>query len=130
MDDINYEHIYYIMHPDVKAGDSFELDLPMKFNVTRYTGGEEIPHKERYAIEYGPLLYAVLGAPNPLTVCFDPTHPEEWLEPRPGTKRTMKLKNDRIHTYMAYADKAFDELEKLIAKRKLKNDKKVLDNTP
>ena len=47
---------------------------------------------------------AVLGAPNPLTVCFDPAHPEEWLEPLPRAKRTMKLKDDRIHTYMAYAD--------------------------
>ena len=95
---------FYITHPDVKAGDVFELDLPMRFRVTRYTGGEEIPHKERYAVEFGPLLYAVLGAPNPLTVRFDPEHPEQWLEPQPGTKRTLKLKDDRIHTYMAYAD--------------------------
>lgn len=95
---------YYEIHEDVKAGDVFHLDFPFSFKVTRYTGGEEMKHLERYAVEYGPLLYGVLGAPNPLTVTFDPEKPEEWLSPLPGEKRMLALKNDDCHAYMAYLD--------------------------
>jgi len=95
---------YYKAHENVKAGDVFQLDFPFSFKVTRYTGGEEMKHLERYAVEYGPLLYGVLGAPNPLTVTFDPEKPEEWLSPLPGEKRMLALKNDDCHAYMAYLD--------------------------
>ena len=95
---------YYETHEEVYAGDEFVLNFPMRFKMTRYTGGEEIPGKERWAVEYGPLLYGVLGAPNPLTITFDPEHPEEWFTPVPGEKRTMTIKGDTAHTYMAYLD--------------------------
>ncbi len=95
---------YYETHEGVTAGDVFEKDFPFTFRTSKYTGGEEIPYKERRAVEYGPLLYAVLGAPNPLTVRFDPERPEDWFTPLPGDKRTLRLKGDDIHTYMAYCD--------------------------
>ncbi len=95
---------YYETHENVSAGMTFELDFTFSFKTTRYTGGEEIPDKERWAVEYGPLLYAVLGAPNPLTIRFDPAKPEEWLTPLEGAKRRLALKGDNCHTYMAYAD--------------------------
>lgn len=38
---------YYTVHENVKAGDIFEFTLPMTFKTTLYTGGEEIPHKQR-----------------------------------------------------------------------------------
>lgn len=95
---------YYEIHEDVDTGDEFEMNFPMRFKMTRYTGGEEIPHKERWAMEYGPLLYGVLGAPNPLTVRFDPKNPAEWFTPIPGEKRTMSIRDDNAHTMMAYLD--------------------------
>ncbi len=55
-------------------------------------------------MEYGPLLYAALGAPNPLTLRFDPGKPEEWFTVQEGAKRRLKLKGDQTHSYMAYAD--------------------------
>ena len=39
---------YYVVHENVKAGDKFEFTLPMTFKTTLYTGGEEIPHKQRW----------------------------------------------------------------------------------
>ena len=56
-------------------------------------------------MEYGPLLYAAMGAPNPLTVHFDPEKPEEWFEPaqRKG-RRILKLKDDNCHEYWPYMD--------------------------
>ena len=95
---------YYETHENAAAGDVFTMDFPLRFRVTKYSGGEEIPHKERWALERGPLLYAALGAPNPLTVRFDPERPEDWFTPLPGDKRTLRLKGDDIHTYMAYCD--------------------------
>ncbi len=95
---------YYEVHKNVSAGDSFRLNFPMHFKMTLYSGGEEIPHKERWAVEYGPLLYAALGAPNPLTLCFDPHDPAQWLTPQEGKRRTLSIRNDRCHSYMAYAD--------------------------
>ena len=95
---------FYETHENAKAGDVFDMNFPMRFKTTLYTGGEEIPHKERWAVEYGPLLYAALGAPNPLTLKFDPHRPEDWFTPQPGQKRTLSLRGDDAHEYMAYAD--------------------------
>jgi len=85
-----------------KAGDVIELDFPMSFRITHYTGGEEIPHKERYAMEYGPLLYAVLGAPSPVEVSFDPARPEDWFTPIGDGRPGFRLKGDNRHEYRAY----------------------------
>lgn len=98
------ERSFYQMHSNVRAGDVFRLDFPMGFKTTRYTGGEELPQTQRWAMEYGPLLYAALGAPNPLRLTFDPARPQNWLPPLPGQQRELALKGDPCHTYRAYLD--------------------------
>ena len=86
---------------DAKAGDVFEYNFEFSFRLTKYTGGEEIIGKERWAVEYGPLLYAAMGAPNPVSVAFDPAKPEEWFTPE---GRKLRLKGDNCHEYWAYKD--------------------------
>ncbi len=95
---------YYITHENVQAGDTFNLSLPMKFKTTLYTGGEEIPNKERWAVEYGPLLFAAMGAPGVLDLQWNPEKPEEWLAPLPGDKPGFAIKGDSQHEYRAYLD--------------------------
>ena len=95
---------YYETHEQVTAGAEFILDFPFRFKTTRYTGGEELKQLERWAVEYGPLLYAAMGAPNPLTVRFDPAQPESWFTPLPGAVRRLQLKDDSCHEYRAYLD--------------------------
>ena len=85
----------------------FELELPRSFRITRYTGGEQIVGKERYAMEYGPLLYAAMGAPNPVTVRWDPTEPEKWFE-ESGKSGVFTVRGDGAHEYWPYCD-IFDE---------------------
>jgi len=92
---------YYIVHENVEAGAVFEFDLPMLFRVTRYTGGERKPDEERYALEYGPLLYAAMGAPGPVHVKWNPDEPENWFV-KDGRK--LRLRGDNAHEYWAYAD--------------------------
>lgn len=100
---------YYQEHRNVTGGMEFTLDLPFGYRITRYTGGEEIKGKERFAVEYGPMLFAVCGAPNPLTVHFDTDNPESWFTVEKcsslaGSRVVLKLKNDNCHEYRAYMD--------------------------
>ena len=96
---------FYQTHENVAAGAVFTLDFAFRLKVTRYTGGEEIKGKERYAVEYGPVLFAAMGAPNPVTVHFDPEKPEEWFEVTERRGRWMlKLKDDNCHEYWPYMD--------------------------
>jgi uncharacterized protein len=95
---------YYAAHRNVQEGSIFELEFPFAFKATKYKGGEEIPHKERWALEYGPLLYAVTGAPTPVVTSWNPEKPEEWFVPADGEKRRLLLKNDNQHEYLAYLD--------------------------
>ena len=43
-------------------GDTITFRLPMDFKLTRYTGVDKIAGHERYALEYGPVLLAILGS--------------------------------------------------------------------
>jgi DUF1680 family protein len=42
-------------------GDVIEFRLRQTFRITKYSGADEIEGKDRYGIEYGPILYAVTG---------------------------------------------------------------------
>jgi DUF1680 family protein len=44
------------------GGEAITFQLPMSLRFTRYTGADRIAGRERYALEYGPLLMAFLGA--------------------------------------------------------------------
>lgn len=92
----------YAVLEGVKSGDEVAFTLPMTFRVTKYTGGEELPNKDRYAVEYGPLLYAAMG-PSVVHVTWDAKHPERWLKKIPG-ERKFRIKGDTAHEYWAYID--------------------------
>ena len=42
-------------------GDKITFSLPAAIRVTKYTGSDQVAGKTRYAIEYGPILFAALG---------------------------------------------------------------------
>lgn len=94
---------YYETIEGVKAGDVFELDLPFGFKTTLYTGGEEKPREERWALEYGPLLYAAMGAPGPVHVSWNPEEPQKWFEPASDGLK-LKLRGDDRHEYWPYLE--------------------------
>lgn len=45
-----------------KTGDAMQFKLPMQLKLTRYTGLDRIEGHERYALEYGPVLMALVGS--------------------------------------------------------------------
>ena len=91
----------YRVVENVRAGDEFTFELPFRLRATRYTGAEELPHAERWALEYGPMLMAAMGAPGPVHVRWEPEHPERWFEPAPYG---LRLRGDERHEYWRYMD--------------------------
>ncbi len=46
------------------TGDSVQFTLPIQLRLTRYAGLDKIEGHERYALEYGPILLALIGSDN------------------------------------------------------------------
>ncbi len=86
----------------IKQGDEISFTLPMTFKITKYTGGEELVGQDRYAVEYGPLLYAAMG-PSIVHVEWDVNHPSKWLKKIPGARK-FRIAGDNAHEYWAYID--------------------------
>lgn len=52
---------YVTVERSWQDGDCITYRLGMDFRLTKYSGADEIPGLSRYAIEYGPVLYALAG---------------------------------------------------------------------
>ena len=83
---------YLRLNPPRASGwlprDRLSFDLPMKLRATRYTGLSTIAGYERFAVEFGPVLLALVGAPWNTTLdsmlvtgVVQPGEPNTWLEP-------------------------------------------------
>ena len=86
----------------VRNGDSLRFAFQMGFKLTEYSGGEQIINARRYALEYGPLLYAALG-PSVVHLNWDVTRPAEELTVCPGELRKILVNRSR-REYRAYSD--------------------------
>ncbi len=53
---------YVDIEREWQDGDFVTFRLGMDFRLTKYSGADELPGLARYAIEYGPVLYAVAGS--------------------------------------------------------------------
>lgn len=83
-------------------GDTIAFTLPMEFKLTRYEGIERDPKHERFALEYGPLLMAVVGGRQEATLAL---HPEELiprLRPQPGAPLHFTITGAGQHEYLPY----------------------------
>ena len=79
---------YLVISRSWSAGDTLTFSLPMALRSSRYTGLNQIPGHQRWAVEYGPVLLAATGgAWNDaldsmlLTGVRKPAEPSTWLEP-------------------------------------------------
>jgi DUF1680 family protein len=102
-----------------KDGDAIAFVLPMGFRITEYTGKDRITQYaryrlERYAIEYGPLLLAVVGPANFggrfVRVHHEPGDPASWLVPvdgQPGHFTIAGMPGYTVEPYYELADETF-----------------------
>lgn len=91
----------YLVVEAVMGGFETEFTLPMNYRTTLYTGEDEIEGKNRYAVEYGPLLLAALGRGS-VTLSMNTEHPENSFERITDTR--FKIKDSNFREYMTYMD--------------------------
>lgn len=86
-------------------GDGISFRLPAGLRVVCYTGADQIPGYERYAVLYGPVLLAAVGSPEVRLRGVSAEQPErltELLEPQPGHALHYTVKNNPGISYMPY----------------------------
>jgi DUF1680 family protein len=87
------------------GGDTITFRLPMEFKLTRYTGVDQLAGRERYALEYGPILLAVAGSSDARLVVRNGEHPEDLvtqLKPKSGQPLHFTIDGDTAHEYIPY----------------------------
>jgi DUF1680 family protein len=62
------------------TGDEISFVLPIKLKLTRYEGADQIAGHYRYALEYGPILLAAVGAADTILKIDKGSRPEDFLD--------------------------------------------------
>ncbi len=100
---------YVLLDRTWANGDRVRFTLPMDFRLTRYTGSERVAGQERYAVEYGPILLALIGTqPGQVdekgnaTVPLRPDGLFQRLRPKPGAPLHFTIDGDPRHEYIPY----------------------------
>jgi DUF1680 family protein len=86
-------------------GDTIGFRLPMEFKLTRYAGVDQIAGHERFALEYGPVLLALVGSSDARLVVRDGERHEDLLKqlkPKSGQPLHFTLEGDPTHEYIPY----------------------------
>jgi DUF1680 family protein len=92
-----------------KDGDTVAFRLPMDFRLTHYTGIEKVAGREQFAIEYGPILLALVGKePGVIdekgntTLPASPGDIAQRLRPKPGAPLHFTVDGAPHHEYIPY----------------------------
>jgi DUF1680 family protein len=86
-------------------GDKISFILPMGFKITKYTGEEQFPDRDRYALEYGPILMAYVnlkGEKDNLALNVDNKKLIKSLKPVPGKPLHFTVNGAVDFVYMPY----------------------------
>jgi len=86
-------------------GDSIAFTLPARFAVIKYTGEDQIPGHSRYALTYGPLLYAAVGNKQAMLRLQNSSQPEDivkQLSPKPDAALHFTVAGNPGIVYMPY----------------------------
>jgi DUF1680 family protein len=96
---------YLELERDWRAGDAVEFQAPIGLRLTRYRGADNFNWHIRAAIEYGPVLLAVVGTPGdpiPVRIAQDLADPAEWLEPVSGQPLRWRVRGQPEYLVMPY----------------------------
>ncbi len=95
-----------------RTGDTISFTLPMDFRMTRYTGAEA-SGQERYALEYGPILMALVGDVDEqggATVRAASSDLVKRLRPKAGQQLHFAIDGDPRYEYLPYWQVVADQL--------------------
>lgn len=96
---------YTALDREWSDGDTIEFTLPASILAKRYTGADQIAGKNRYSIEYGPILLAAVGSRN-LELSIDKErdveHLADYLEPIAGSPLHFTVRGNPGQIFMPY----------------------------
>jgi uncharacterized protein len=104
---------YVTLDRQWSEGDKITFTLPAAMSVTRYKGADQVAGKTRYAIEYGPILMAVVGTgvvDLALEKGSDPESLGRHLDSVAGAPLNYTLRESparRMKPYFQIADESF-----------------------
>lgn len=87
------------------TGDTIRFTLPMKLKLTRYAGLDKVEGHERFALEYGPVLLALIGSDSAaLKVPGGHRHEEilQRIKPDPDRPLHFSIDGHPEYTYIPY----------------------------
>ena len=96
---------YAVLDREWNDGDTISFTLPMDFRLTRYTGQDRVAGQERYALEYGPLLMALVGGVGEKGEALLAPAPQELLkalQPKIGEPLHFTIAGEAGREYMPY----------------------------
>jgi hypothetical protein len=83
-------------------GDRIEFALPIGLKATAYTGFDTIPPFNRYAMEYGPILLALIGKTEAPLVINGKSELTSALIPDAGKPLHFSVANNVGYRYVPY----------------------------
>jgi len=90
-----------------KNGDVISFSLPMEFKLSKYMGAERIASMDRYALEYGPLLMALVGKEGQKEILSMKSNPEKLikeLKPIDGKPVHFAIEGNPDLEYLPYLE--------------------------
>ncbi len=96
---------YFITDRKWENGDVISFNLPMDFRITKYTGLEKGFEENHYAIEYGPILMAMVGVKakkSDIGVKASPENIIEMLRPVQGKPLHFSIEGNSEFEYWPY----------------------------
>ena len=104
---------YVVLDRTWNDGDTISFTLPMAFKLTHYEGAERVKGQERYALEYGPILLALVGPMDEkqgAQLALRPKDLVKNLKAQPEHPLHFTIAGDTDHKYIPYwqvADQVF-----------------------
>ena len=86
-------------------GDTVSFTLPAALRLTQYSGVDQIPDHERYAVEFGPILLAAVGTAEVRLHVGKGKRPENLLDllrPKPGQPLHYAVEDNPGIEFMPY----------------------------
>jgi len=96
---------YVALERTWSEGDVIQFRLPIGLYAERYTGLDQIPGHARFAVSYGPILLAAVGAPEVrlrLDDVKEPAELEKRLKPKSGQPLHFTAENTPGIEFMPY----------------------------
>jgi DUF1680 family protein len=96
---------YVVLDRRWKEGDVISFGLPMDFRMTYYQGVDRVAGQERYALEYGPLLMALVGdvdEKGDARIALQPETLRNHLRAKAGRPLHFAIDTDPRHEYLPY----------------------------